>query len=62
MLFNTAIAIDTSTNMKHNISTSTVLPLLVLFMIKNTLGAIATIHAHNSIITPSTTTIIEIKW
>ena len=63
MLFNTAINIDTSTSMIHNISTRTlyVLLLLLSFMITNTLNNIANSNASNSIITPSTSIVIEIN-
>ena len=63
MLFNTVSKIDTSTCMIHNIrgNTSCLVLLLLLFMINSTLGIIANIHAHNSIITPGTTRIIEIS-
>ena len=63
MLFNTAVNIDTSTSMIHNISTRTLCLLLLLlsFMINNTLSNIANGNASNSILTPSTTKIIEIS-
>ena len=62
MLFNTAINMKTSTSMNYNTVTSTLCFLfgLLLLMINNTLSNIANINAHNSIITPSTTTVIEI--
>ena len=55
--------IDTNTSMIHNISTRKLCLLLLLlsFMTSNTLSNIATSNANNSIITPSTTTIIEIS-
>ena len=61
MLFNTVINTDTSTTMIHNISTRTLCLLLLLlaFMINNTLSNIANSNASNSIITPSTTLMIE---
>ena len=63
MLFNTVIKIDTSNCMVHNFgaSTSCVLLLLLIFMINSTLCIIANITAHDSLITPSTTMIIEIS-
>ena len=62
MLFNTVIYIGTSTSMVQNISVRTLRLFLVLlsFMINNTLSNIASRNASNTIITPSTTTIIEI--
>ena len=62
MLFNTVINIDTSTSMILNISTGTLCSLFLLlsFMIDNTLSSIANSNASNSIITPSTTVILEI--
>ena len=62
MLFNTVINIGTSTSMVQNISVRTVCLVLVLlsFMIDSTLSNIASSNASNRIITPSTTTIIEI--
>ena len=55
------ILIDTGTSMIHKMSTSTLCLLLFLrlFMINNTLRNIANSNASNSIITPSTTTILE---
>ena len=63
MLFNTVINVDTSTSMIHNISTRALCLLLLLlsFMITNTLSNIANSNASNSILTPSTTIIIEIS-
>ena len=63
MLFNIVINIDTSTSMIHNTSTRTLCLLLLLLscMIHNTLSNIANSNASNSIITPSTTIIIEIS-
>ena len=62
MLFNTVTTIDTSTSMILNIGTRTLSLLLLLlsFMIKNTLSNIANSNASDSIITPSTTIMIEI--
>ena len=61
MLFNTVINTDTSINVIHNISTRTLCLLLLLpsFVIDNSLSDIATSNASNSIITLSTTIIIE---
>ena len=52
---------DTTTSMIHNISTSTLCLLLSLHLciINNTRSNIANIHAHNKIITPSTTRTVE---
>ena len=63
MLFNTVIYIDTRTSMVHSISTRTLRLLLLLLscMINNTLSNIASSHASNKVITPSTTIIIEIS-
>ena len=63
MLFKTVTNIDTSTSMIHNISTSTLCLLLFIlgFMINTTLSNIANSNDGNSILTPSTTIIIEIS-
>ena len=63
MFFNAVIKIGTSTCMIHNVSTSAswLLLLLLLLAINSTLSIIANINAHNSIITPSTTIVIEIS-
>ena len=61
MLFNTVIKIDISTCMTHSVDTSALRLLLLLlsFMMNNTLSIISNANAHNSIISPSTTIIIE---
>ena len=63
MLFNTVININTRTSMVHSISTRTLCLVLVLLscMINDTLSHIASSHASNKIITPSTTIILEIS-
>ena len=63
MLSNTVLKTNTSTCLIPNISTSTscLLPLLLLFRMNSTLSIIANTNAQNSIITPSTTIIIEIS-
>ena len=63
MLFNIVMNIDTSTSMIHNIRPRTLCLLLLLlsFMIDNTLSNIANSNANNSIMTPSTTIIIDIS-
>ena len=63
MLFNTVIKLDTRTSMTHNIRTSTLCLLLLLFlyMINNTLSIIGNFNAQNRIIPPSTTIILEIN-
>ena len=63
MLFNTVTHIDTSTSMIHDTSTRTLcfLPLLLSFMISNTLSNIVNGNASNGTITLSTTITIEIS-
>ena len=60
MLLNTVINIDTSTRMIHNICTRTLCMSIATFIHNNTLSNIASSNASNSIITPSTTIVIEI--
>ena len=61
MLFNVVFNFDISTSMAHNMNTSKscLLLILLLYIIDNTLSIIANNNAQNSIVTPSTTIIVE---